>query len=125
MKKQIAAVLMVLILTVVALAGCGGGGEQSPVVGEWKMTTIEVSGITMDMEEFIAATGQEDVNMSLTIEEDGNFSMDIAGQQTEGTWEYEEPVCTLTAEGESIEADYSDGKIVIDLEGQGTLTFEK
>ena len=77
MKKQIAAVLMVLILAVAALAGCGGGGEQSPVVGEWKMTTIEVSGITMDMEEFIAATGQEDVNMSLTIEEDGNFSMDI------------------------------------------------
>ena len=31
------------------------------------MTTIEVSGITMDMEEFIAATGQEDVNMSLTM----------------------------------------------------------
>ena len=63
--------------------------------------------------------------MSLIIKEDGTFSLDAFGDQTDGTWEYNEPKCTLTVDDNSIDAEYKEGKLILDIDGEGTMTFEK
>lgn len=125
MKKRIAMLMLVLAMAVMMFSGCGKSKNQAPVVGEWKMTTIEISGVTMDVDQFLSIAGQEDTKMNMTIKEDGTFFMDVVGEQAEGTWEYKEPKCTLTVDGDSIDAEYKDGKLVIDMDGNGTMTFEK
>ncbi|QNM05788.1 lipocalin-like domain-containing protein [Qiania dongpingensis] len=122
MKKRIVMLMLVLAMTVMTLAGCGK--KSAPVVGDWKMTTIEVSGMTLDVDQFLAMAGQDNVNMTLTISADGKFSMDVAGEKAEGTWKYKDSVCTLTADGEDVDAEYKDGKLVMTMD-EGTMTFEK
>ncbi|MCD2491081.1 lipocalin family protein [Lacrimispora sp. NSJ-141] len=123
MKKRIVILMLVLAMTVMALTGCGKK-SSAPVVGDWKMTTIEVSGMTLNVDQFLAMAGQDDVNMTLTISADGKFSMDVAGEKAEGTWKYKDSICTLTADGEDVDAEYKDGKLVMSMD-EGTMTFEK
>lgn len=128
MKKHIAVIMLTVIMMV--LAGCGGkGNSDAPVVGDWKLSSVEAMGVTMSAEEFSEAAGG-DVKMS--IKADGTFSMDLGSlygdQSGEGKWEYKEPTLTLTADGESITGEYADNKLTLTLEQSGqtvSMTFEK
>lgn len=125
MKKRIAMLMLAMVMVVMILAGCGGKkADKAPVIGEWKMSSIEVSGMSMDVDQFLEASGQSDVKMTLTIKEDGKFTMDVFGESADGTWEYKEPTCSLTVDGESVDAEYKDGKLVLSMD-EGTMTFEK
>ena len=124
MKKRIAMLMLAAMLVVLALAGCGSKKEASPVVGDWKVTTIEMAGTTVSVDDYLAATGSDAIKMEFSIKEDGKFSMDMAGQTADGTWKYKEPTLTLTVEGDPLDTEYKDGKIIMDMDGV-VLTLER
>ncbi len=125
MKKRIACLLLGIVTALVLLAGCGGGkGGAAPVVGDYKLASVEVEGMSIDVDQYAEMSGQTDLEMSISIKDGGEFSMDVAGQQAEGTWEYEEPVCTLTVDGDPMDCEYADGKLTMDFDGM-KMIFEK
>lgn len=123
MKKRIAALMLVFAMTVLMLAGCGGS-KAAPVVGTWNATTIEMEGSTIKIDEWLSLAGLSDMKNEMELKSDGKLTVDLMGEQGEGTWKYEEPKVTLTIEGDDTVAEYKDGKIVLDLDG-AVMTFEK
>ena len=85
MKKRVAVLMLAVVMTVLALAGCGGGKDSSPVVGTWKATEVEAMGVNVKVSEYLEQMGMGDVKMELSVKDDGKFSMDLMGQQAEGT----------------------------------------
>ncbi len=127
MRKCVTALMLAAIMMV--FAGCGGGGKE-PVIGDWKMTEIETMGVKVSLEEYMQSMGgdAEDMNMQLSIKEGGKFSGNIAGQEGEGTWTYKEPTLSLTADGETMDCEYKDGKLTLKVEEGGqsfSAIFEK
>ena len=122
MKKRMM-LLLAMILTVLTLAACGGS-KTSPVVGTWKATTVSVSGVSVDVDEYLKQSGNEDVKMEMVLEKDNTMSINIAGQSGEGTWKLDGSTLTLTIDGDSLDTTYEDGKITMDLSGV-SMTLEK
>ncbi|MCI9486355.1 MAG: DUF4923 family protein [Lachnospiraceae bacterium] len=124
MKKRIAVLMLAAVMVVLALAGCGGKKDASPVVGTWKATEVEAMGVNVKVDEYLEQMGMGDMKMEMSITDDGKFSMDMAGQQVEGTWKFSGSTLTLTAEGSDLDAEYKDGKITVDESGVKVI-FEK
>lgn len=124
MKKRVAVLMLAVVMTVLALAGCGGKKSSAPVVGEWKMTKVEAMGVSMSVEEYLQASGMGDMKMEMSIKDNGKFSMDVVGESGDGTWEYKEPDLTLTVDGESVKAEYKDNTITLEMSGVAMI-FEK
>lgn len=124
MKKRIAVLMLAAVMVVLALAGCGGKKDASPVVGTWKATEVEAMGVNVKVDEYLEQMGMGDMKMEMSITDDGKFSMDMAGQQVEGTWKFSDSTLTLTAEGSDLDAEYKDGKITVDESGVKVI-FEK
>lgn len=122
MKKRMM-LLLAMILTVLTLAACGGS-KISPVVGNWKATTVSVSGVSVDVDEYLKQSGNEDVKMEMVLEKDNTMSINMAGQSGEGTWKLDGSTLTLTIDGDSLDTTYEDGKITMDLSGV-SMTLEK
>lgn len=122
MKKRMM-LLLAMILTIFALAGCGGE-KTSPAVGTWKATTVSVSGVSVDVDEYLKQSGNEDVKMEMVLNKDNSMSIDMAGQTGEGTWKLDGSTLTLTIDGDSLDTTYEDGKITMDLSGV-SMTLEK
>lgn len=133
MKKHIS-ILMLAVMMVMVLAGCGGASKSdAPVVGDWKLTTVEAMGQTANVEEYATLTGMsaDDVKMELSIKDDGTFTIEagsvFGGESGKGKWDYKEPTLTLDYEGKTT-CEYKDGKLVMSLEEGGqsvSVTFEK
>ena len=117
MKKRVAVLMLAVVMTVLALAGCGGGKDSSPVVGTWKATEVEAMGVNVKVDEYLKQMGMDDMKMDMDIKSDGKFSMDLMGQQAEGTWKYSGSTLTLTVDGEDAKAEYKDGKITMEESG--------
>ena len=122
MKKRMM-LLLAMILTVLTLAACGGS-KISPVVGNWKATTVSVSGVSVDVDEYLKQSGNEDVKMEMVLEKDNTMSINMAGQTGEGTWKLAGSTLTLSIDGDSLDTTYEDGKITMDLSGV-SMTLEK
>ena len=115
--------LLAMILTVLTLAACGGS-KISPVVGNWKATTVSVSGVSVDVDEYLKQSGNEDVKMEMVLEKDNTMSINMAGQTGDGTWKLDGSTLTLTIDGDSLDTTYENGKITMDLSGV-SMTLEK
>lgn len=124
MKKRVAVFMLAVVMTVLALAGCGGKKSSAPVVGDWKITKIEVMGVSMGVDEYLSAAGMGDVKMEMSIKDNGKFSMDIVGESGTGTWKYEEPTLTLDDGSDTVTAEYKDSTIVLEMSGV-SMIFEK
>lgn len=126
MKKYVSILMLAVIMMV--FAGCGGGTKSdAPVVGDWKLASVEAAGVSMTADEFAQATGS-DVDMTLVIKDNGVFTANFQGESGDGKWTYEEPKLTLSSDGESMTGEYTDGKITLTVEQDGqsvTMTFEK
>ncbi len=124
MKKRVAVFMLAVVMTVLALAGCGGKKSSAPVVGDWKITKIEAMGVRMVVDEYLSAAGMGDVKMEMSIKDNGKFSMDIVGESGTGTWKYEEPTLTLDDGSDTVTAEYKDSTIVLEMSGV-SMIFEK
>ncbi len=127
--KKLLSVLMLAVM-MMAFVGCGGskGDSDAPVVGDWKLATVEAMGVSMTVDEFAALSGSDDVKMEMSIKADGKFSASLGDISGEGTWEYTEPTLTLSSDGESMTGEYKDGKLTLQMEEAGesySMTFEK
>ena len=125
MKKHLAVIMLAVFMMV--LAGCGGKKIDAPVVGDWKLSTVEAMGQTMTVEDFAALTGS-DVEMKIYIKDNGTFSANFEGESGEGKWEYEEPTITLKDDTDTLTGEYKDGKITLSIDEGGesySMTFEK
>ncbi len=124
MKKRVAVLVLAVVMTVLALAGCGGKKGDSPVVGTWKATAVEAMGVNVKVDEYLSQMGMSDMKMEMDIKSDGKFSMDLMGQQADGTWKYSGSTLTLTVDGSDAKAEYKDGKITMEESG-AKIIFEK
>lgn len=124
MKKRVAVFMLAVVMTVLALTGCGGKKSSAPVVGDWKITKIEAMGVSMGVDEYLSAAGMGDVKMEMSIKDNGKFSMDIVGESGTGTWKYEEPTLTLDDGSDTVTAEYKDSTIVLEMSGV-SMIFEK
>lgn len=125
MKKRITVLMLTVIMLL--LVGCGGTKSDAPVVGDWKLASVEAMGVSMTADEFAQATGSE-VDMTLSIKDNGKFTANFQGESGTGKWTYEEPTLTLSDSDETMTGEYKDGKISLTLEEAGqsyTVTFEK
>lgn len=125
MKKHIAVLMLTVIMMV--LAGCGGKKIDAPVVGDWKLASVEVMGVSMTVDEFAETTGS-DVDMGISIKDNGTFTANLEGESGTGKWTYEEPTITLSDDSETLTGEYKDGKLTLTVEQSGqsvSMVFEK
>ena len=124
-SKKLMALVLAAVLAMALMTGCGKTPE---IVGTWEAATVEASGVSLDFKEFAKQLGGEadSVKMELVAKEDKTFSMDLAGETQEGTWSEENGAFVLTIDGEDLEVQMEDGKLVIAEDSMGMkITFEK
>ena len=106
MKKKLLAVMSVLVL-LLAFTACGGKDmSDSPYLGTWTATTAEMSGFEMSVESILGG------EFTFTLEDDGNCTMSIAGEEDSGSWDETEDgiiiedELTMTIDGDVGVMDY-------------------
>ena len=104
MKKWIALTLALVML--LALCACGGGGGVANT--KWTLTSVEADGMTIDGD-MLAMIGME-CTLTFTSSE---FSMDMMGVAVEGTFTEDGSKVSMTAEGETLVANVSGGKLIM------------
>lgn len=124
MRKKIA-VTMIVVLTMMILAACGSkDAGKSEIVGVWKAASVETSGVSVDFDQFAKQMGV-DVKMSIEFKEDNSVTMDMAGTKADGTWVQKDGKYIVTSNGTDQEYLLEDGKVIVEEEAMGKVTFEK
>lgn len=105
-KKRVTALLFVVCIAALLLAGCGG----SKCVGSWKAVSMEGSGIEMSME------GQD---YSLEINKDGTAALTDNGVTVQMTWEETDDGIVLSSEdaGLQLSGTMDGGELILDYAG--------
>lgn len=132
MKKNVWAKMLSLALVfvcVIGLAACGGGDASA--AGTYRLQTIEMAGMSMDLEQLAETAGvsADDMAINLDLKSDGNFSLDMsaleaADMSMSGTWEASGSDIKLTVDGQTMTATLKDGVITLAAEGV-SMTFKK
>ena len=85
---------------------------------------MEVDGEMSNIAEYEAMLGMKR-DFSLELKEDGKASMSMMGESMgDGEWKQDGSTVTLTFEGESAQAEYKNGKITLEMDGDKVI-FEK
>lgn len=110
MKRFLALVTMCLLISMaVVLTGCGEA-ELPDYSGVWNATTAEYNGVSYDVN--VSFPG----GVTLTLEEDGNASLEMVGTVEAFTWEGTE---------NSVVANINGQEFVMPVSEDGVLTMEK
>lgn len=112
--KRFVAVMMVVAM-MLALCACGKNMSDSKYCGMWKATTAEMSGIQIDVEEYLGS-------VTLDLKDNGKVDFDFAGDSASGKWE--ETSDGVTIDNGDLVLTEQDGTLVMDYEGV-VLVFEK
>lgn len=116
MKKCIS-MFLVFVMSAMLLVGCGSSGAA----GTYKMTKIEKDGQEMELEEFTKLLGNQKMECTITLKDDGNaeMSMDMLGMQEDatGTWKEDGDKIKISANGSEQSVDYKDGKLYLESGG--------
>lgn len=85
---------------------------------------MEADGEMINIAEYEAMLGMK-LDFSLELKEDGKASMSMMGESMgDGEWKQDGSTVTLTFEGESAQAEYKNGKITLEMDGDKVI-FEK
>ena len=104
MKKTLALVLSLILMSACLLACGSGSSEPVSIPGTWKLSKAKVNGITLP-------ANQLGFEMSFTFNEDGSASMLYEGETTDGlTWRQDGDVVKLGAYGIDLYDFTFDGK---------------
>lgn len=122
------AISLVLALTcILCLVACGG---SSDVAGTYKFKTMEMEGMSFDLDALMKTTGMDasSIKMELVLDKNGNFELNAEalgeGSSMKGTYKVDGSKLTMTAEGEDLKATLKNGVITIEEDGI-KMTFEK
>lgn len=120
--------LVLVLVCVVGLAACGGGGDVS---GTYKLHSMEMAGMSLDYEQLVAtyaAGDEENFAINLVLNADGTYKLDmeaiVPGSKVEGTWKVDGSTLTLTTDGYNEEATIKGGVITLSESGM-SMTFKK
>ena len=92
------------------LAGCDG----QQVTGTWELDSMDQNGAVIEGDEPDAIYGGP---IEYVINSDGTITVKIMGQETEGTWEQEENVETVTYNGLVSKFQKDGNKLILDQNG--------
>ena len=128
-QKSVGVVLAVLLLMTTILAGCGGGGNGGggngggdPIVGKWKLNSVDIGGVEMSLEDVAKMAGSAgtelgDMDVTFDIKADGTLTGNAMGETAEGTWTKNGDTYTLTIQGSDQEVSLDGGKLIIEQDG--------
>ena len=105
--KKLVALCLVLVL-VVAMVACGGGGKN-PAVGTWKLT-----GLFEGEEDYSAYLAMLGMDLTLVLNEDGTGTMEMMGEKLDITWADGK----IMNEGESLSFSVDGDTLTIAEEGE-------
>ena len=115
-----AAALVLALAMVLCLAACGGSPEG--VEGSWKLKSMEIAGMTIDIDE-LANTAcslgidPSSMDMSFNFKGDGTVTMSASGVTSEGTY---------TMSGSNVDVTFEDETQTMTLDtAAGTLTLSE
>lgn len=119
MKKTLALVCSILVLSMCIMTGCGSSDKyaDSEFVGTWNATTASYAGIELDVNSIM------DGGFSLTLDASGKATLEAAGESETGKWEPVDGGIKIDGSSE-ISCTGGDGKLAMDYDGV-TLNFEK
>lgn len=122
MKKKFSLfVVLAMLVSMLSLAGCGGGGDSasSKYDGTWVAVSADMGEIQMDVDEI--------GGMEFTITGSGKADMVIDGEEFKIKWEEEGDIFTLNIDGELSEGTIGENIITFeDMLGMGmTIIFAK
>ena len=94
MKKMIAVLVAVLMLTVTAFAGTALAAGEGDLAGVWYIQSMKQGGMDLDGS-ILSSLG---LTMTLTLNEDGTATMEATGQEQvqKGTWKCDGTTGTIT-----------------------------
>ncbi|MGI6349169.1 MAG: hypothetical protein GX245_01890 [Eubacteriaceae bacterium] len=110
--KRVVSVIIVLMMILIALAGCGGGDKGAPVskyVGVWTMTSVDAFG---NGQEFTAK--ELDMSGSLDIKANGTIDLDLDGTKASDKWKEEDGKLVLDS---GFVGELKDGRIALEVMG--------
>ena len=128
MKKAIVSIL-VLMLGISLLAGCGGGsgGDDSALTGKYTIVSM-----VMDDEDILQAyaeMGMSTDDMYIELQSGGKFKMTMGEDNVQdGTFTVNGKNIKLSSGGEDLSGTIDGNKIVLDMDEDGfsaTMTFQK
>ena len=122
MKKKITVFILIMVLGVATLAGCGGKvNPDDPNQGLWKATTGEMLGISVNIEDLFAK------GFTIELQDKGKCTILADGKKSNGTWTLEGSAFTVKGGGMDCAGTLANGSITLeDVLGMGiNLTFEK
>ena len=120
MKKKFSLfVVMAMLVSMLSLAGCGGGSAESEYDGTWVAVSADMAGLQID----VAEVG----SMEFTIAGTGKADMTIDGEDYKVKWKADGDLFTLTVDGEDMEGTVGENIITFDdMLGMGmTVVFAK
>lgn len=123
------AICLVLALTCfLCLVACGGGSDS--VAGTYKFKTLEMQGLSLNMDDLIKQSGMDpsSVKMELVLDKDGSFELNVdalgEGTNQKGTYKVSGSNLTMTVDGSDLKASLKNGVITIEEDGL-KMTFAK
>lgn len=118
MKKSIiiTAVVILLAISLIVLAGCGG-----KLSGKYELVSVKAQGVEM-AGDGLKTAGMD--GMYIEFVDGSKFKMTMMGETAEGTYELEGKTLKMTVDGDTAEATIDGKKITMDQEGV-SMTFEK
>lgn len=100
MKKKIVVLVAALALSLMALAGCGGGSDN-PYVGTWEAVSISAFGQEMTAEE-------AEMEWTLEIKDGGEAVITADGEEETCSWEEADDGITLKFDIDEEDMSYFD-----------------
>ena len=118
MKKATAVLLTVLCLfAALALAGCGES-NNSPIVGEWKPSTVSIGGTTISYSDLET----KDKEFAFEFYDNGKCRIIIGGVTNEGTYVFNETSVDIEYGGKTQKLNYDKGILTLKLDYHNRTT---
>lgn len=134
MKKTVTVLLAVLLVFAMAACtsngGSGAAGDSNTAAGTYKMKSMSMAGVQVDMETLATAVGLSIDDLKIELKDGGDFTMTMLSAEesvtVNGTWTLDGTKLSMTAEGDTMEATLDGTKLTIsDSDRESEMVFEK
>lgn len=126
MKKILATIVALASAMALSfvLVGCGGGGAQQTIAGDWELYEITGDASSAATHEDVQSLADMGMTVNMTLNEDGTGTMDMFGEQMDLTWETTDDGFSISIQGDAAPATLTeDGNLSVDAGDGSALVF--